>query len=117
MQPTDHMSTAFVYLEDPSNISGALYHLVATYSVIMGSDTDWLIEATDLANPKSANLAKQSESSKILEGLRSLWISYPECIYFMPFRTWYITYFLWTFSIIFALTTAWRSVSIKSNTK
>lgn len=33
MQPNDHISTAYVYLVDPSNISGALYHLVATYSV------------------------------------------------------------------------------------
>ena len=31
MQPTDHMSTAFVYFDDPSRISGALYQRVATY--------------------------------------------------------------------------------------
>jgi hypothetical protein len=84
---------------------------------MIGSETDWLTEATDLANPKSANLAKQSESNKIFEGFRSRWISYPECIYLIPLSTWYITYFLWTFYIIFALTTAWRSVYIKSNTK
>jgi len=30
MQPRDHMSTPFVYLVDPSKISGARYHLVAT---------------------------------------------------------------------------------------
>ena len=36
MQPTDHMSTAFVYFLEPRRISGALYHLVATYSVITG---------------------------------------------------------------------------------
>lgn len=40
IQPMDHMSTALVYLLDPSSISGALYHLVATYSVIIGSATD-----------------------------------------------------------------------------
>lgn len=40
MQPTDHMSTALVYLLDPNKISGALYHLVATYYVMMGSLTD-----------------------------------------------------------------------------
>jgi len=87
MQPTDHISTAFVYLEDPNKIYGALYHLVATYSVIIGSDTDWFIEAIDLASPKSASLAKQSESSKIFEGFKSLWISSPECIYLIPFST------------------------------
>lgn len=71
MHPTDHISTAFVYLEEPNKIYGALYHLVATYSVIIGYEIDWLIEATDLASPKSANLAKQSESRRIFEGLRS----------------------------------------------
>ena len=33
IQPTDHISTALEYLHEPNNISGALYHLVATYSV------------------------------------------------------------------------------------
>ena len=33
----DHTSTAFVYFLDPNKISGALYHLVATYSVKIGS--------------------------------------------------------------------------------
>jgi hypothetical protein len=71
MHPTDHMSTAFVYLLDPNKIYGALYQRVATYSVIIGSVTDWLTEAIDLANPKSANFARQSESNKMLDGLRS----------------------------------------------
>lgn len=38
IQPTDHISTALVYLVEPNNISGALYHLVATYSVKTGGD-------------------------------------------------------------------------------
>ena len=117
IQPTDHISTALVYLEEPSKIQGARYHLVATYSVIIGYATDWLIDATDLAKPKSASLARQSESRRILEGFRSRWISSPECIYLMPFRTWYMTYFLWTAYIILALTTACKSVSMKSNTR
>jgi hypothetical protein len=54
---------------------------------MIGYETDWLIDATDLASPKSANFAKQSESSRILDGFKSLWISYPECIYLIPFRT------------------------------
>lgn len=36
MHPTLHMSTAFEYFYDPNRISGALYHLVATYSVKIG---------------------------------------------------------------------------------
>jgi hypothetical protein len=32
-------------------------------------------------------LARQSESSNILEGLRSLCMSSPECMYLMPFKT------------------------------
>jgi len=36
IQPTDHISTALVYFVDPNKISGALYHLVATYSVKTG---------------------------------------------------------------------------------
>lgn len=87
MHPTDHISTAFVYLLDPSKISGARYHLVATYSVMIGSVTDWLTVAIERANPKSASLARQSESRSILEGLRSRWISSPECIYLIPLRT------------------------------
>lgn len=86
MHPIDHISTALVYLLDPSRISGALYHLVATYSVIMGSATDWLTDAIDLASPKSANFARQSESNSILEGLRSRCMSSPECMYLMPFK-------------------------------
>ena len=87
IQPTDHISTAFVYFEEPNKISGALYHRVATYSVMIGSWTDWLTVAIDLASPKSANLARQSESSKILDGFKSLWISYPECMYLMALST------------------------------
>ena len=33
MQPTDHISTALEYLQEPNKISGALYQRVATYSV------------------------------------------------------------------------------------
>jgi len=87
MQPMDHMSTALVYLLDPKSISGALYHLVATYYVMIGSVTDWFIDAIDLASPKSASLARQSESNKIFDGFRSLWINYPECMYLIPFKT------------------------------
>jgi hypothetical protein len=71
MQPTDHMSTALVYLVDPRRISGALYQRVATYSVKTGwiPSSSWM--ATLLASPKSATFAWHSELSKILEGFKS----------------------------------------------
>ena len=75
IHPTDHISTALVYLDEPSSISGARYQRVATYSVMIGSLTDWLTEAMERANPKSANLARQSESRRMFEGLRSRWIN------------------------------------------
>jgi len=34
-QPIAHMSTGFPYLLDPKITSGALYHLVAIYSVLI----------------------------------------------------------------------------------
>lgn len=58
---------------------------------MIGYVTDWLTVAIDLARPKSANFARQSESSRILEGFRSLWMSSPECIYLIPLSTLNIT--------------------------
>ena len=37
--PTDHISTALLYFVEPRRISGALYHLVATYSVRINAST------------------------------------------------------------------------------
>lgn len=54
MQPTDHISTAFEYFVDPSKISGARYHLVATYSVNMGYTPFSLGQLIERASPKSA---------------------------------------------------------------
>ena len=39
------------------------------------------------ASPKSASLAKQSESRSMLDGLRSLWMSSPECMYLIALST------------------------------
>ena len=61
---------------------------------MIGYWTDWLTVAIDLASPKSASFARQSESSKMFEGFRSLWISYPECMYFIALSTlnrWFFT--------------------------
>ena len=87
IQPTDHMSTALEYLVDPNKIYGALYHLVATYSVRTGS-TEFLVQSIDLARPKSATFAWHSELSSKLLGFKSRWISYPECMYFKALISW-----------------------------
>jgi hypothetical protein len=71
MHPTDHISTALEYLVDPSKISGALYHLVATYSVRTCSAIS-LGQLIDLASPKSATLEWHYEFSRRLLGFRSL---------------------------------------------
>ena len=70
MHPTDHMSTALEYLVEPNKISGARYHLVATYSVRTGYPCS-LVQFKDLARPKSATFAWHSVFNKILLGLRS----------------------------------------------
>jgi hypothetical protein len=62
MHPMLHISTPFVYVCEPSSISGALYHLVATYSVRTGAGESSR-DATDLTKPKSATLTVQSELS------------------------------------------------------
>ena len=87
IHPIDHISTAFVYFDEPNKISGALYHRVATYYVIIASPLPWFTDAIDRARPKSASFAKQSESRRIFDGFRSRWTRPPECIYFNPFKT------------------------------
>jgi len=56
-QPKLHTSTAFEYLLEPSKIYGALYHLVAMYSVKNGSCS--YSSSTDLTSPKSHIFAEQ----------------------------------------------------------
>lgn len=71
MHPILQMSMAFEYLFDPRRISGALYHLVATYSVKTGG---WPVKSEFLtvrASPKSAILTKQSELSNTFDGFKS----------------------------------------------
>lgn len=72
MQPTDHISTALLYFELPKRISGARYHLVATYYVKTADYPLFYELATLLASPKSATFTKHSESSRTLEGFKSL---------------------------------------------
>lgn len=56
------------YLADPSRISGALYHRVATYSVSAGFPLSSWIWLSDLAKPKSHSLTTQSVSNSTLDG-------------------------------------------------
>ena len=55
-------------LVEPSRISGALYHRVATYSVSAGFPASSWIWYSDRARPKSHSLTKQSVSSRMLDG-------------------------------------------------
>jgi len=50
MHPTDHISTALLYYVLPNNISGALYHLVATYSVNTGAEPIKFEEVDQIIN-------------------------------------------------------------------
>lgn len=56
------------YHLEPSSISGALYHLVATYSVKVGSEEYSFPCSTERANPKSANFNSHRLFIKIFEG-------------------------------------------------
>lgn len=56
------------YLVDPSRISGARYHRVATYSVSAGFPLSSWIWLSDLAKPKSHSLTTQSVSKSTLDG-------------------------------------------------
>ena len=85
MHPILHISTAFEYFALPNRISGALYHLVATYSVFTGSSSP-SCTATDLARPKSASFTRHSLFKRMFDGFKSLCINSPECIYLIPLR-------------------------------
>ncbi len=67
-----------------SMISGALYHLVATYSVM--KPKLFSLEAIDLANPKSQIFKSQFEFNKRFEGFKSLCKTFAECIDFKARR-------------------------------
>ena len=80
MHPTLHTSMAFVYSLNVSIISGARYHLVATYSVMNPELSS--VDAADLASPKSQTFKSQLALSKRFEGLRSRWRTFAECMAF-----------------------------------
>lgn len=65
MQPTDHTSMAPVYPEHDSRSSGARYHRVTTYSVMIS----WPWEPR--ARPKSQIFRSQFALTSRLEGFRS----------------------------------------------
>ena len=70
MQPTLQTSIALVYSLKVNIISGALYHLVATYSVMNPELSSW--DAAERARPKSQTLRSQFALRSKLDGLRSL---------------------------------------------
>ena len=67
MQPTDHMSTAFVYSDAFNMTSGARYHLVTTYSVRVV-----VVSSYPLARPKSHTFKSQFLFKSKLLGFKSL---------------------------------------------
>lgn len=81
IQPTLHISTEVVYWFALRSNSGALYHLVATYSVNTLALT---FLNRGLARPKSQILRSQFEFTSKFLGLRSLWTILAEWMYFRP---------------------------------
>lgn len=86
MQPTDHTSMALVYSLKVNMISGARYHLVATYSVMKPELSSW--EAAERARPKSHTLRSQLALRSRLEGFRSRCRTLAECMAFNARRVW-----------------------------
>lgn len=82
MHPTDHTSIAAVYSDELSSNSGALYHLVTTYSVMKS------VSEVVRASPKSQILRSQLAFNKRLLGFRSRWSTLAEWMYFKPLRIW-----------------------------
>ena len=69
MQPTDQMSIAAVYSAHDKRSSGALYHLVTTYSVI------YSFSLLVRAKPKSHIFKSQLALRSKLLGFKSRWIT------------------------------------------
>lgn len=66
-----------------SMISGARYHLVATYSVKWVA-VSFGLDSKPLLSPKSQIFSSQSALTSKLPGFRSRWMTEAECTYFMP---------------------------------
>ena len=75
MQPTDQMSTAFEYSLAFNITSGALYHLVTTYSVFSSYSSVY-----PLANPKSQIFKSHFLFNSKLLGFKSLCRILAECM-------------------------------------
>jgi hypothetical protein len=86
MHPTLQTSMALVYSLKVSMISGARYHLVATYSVINPELSS--VEAADLARPKSQTLRSQLALSSKLDGFKSRCSTFAECMAFRARSVW-----------------------------
>lgn len=112
IQPTDHTSIAFVYSLNVNMISGARYHLVATYSVIKPELSS--CDAADRARPKSQTFRSQLAFNSRLDGFKSLWRTLAECIAFKARRVWYMKYWQWSSERSWVRITLCISVSINS---
>jgi hypothetical protein len=75
-------------------ISGALYHRVATYSVMYPAFSSGSMEKP-LASPKSQILSSQSALTSRLPGLRSRCSTFAEWMYFRPHSIWYMKDWKW----------------------
>lgn len=73
---------AAVYSAHDRSSSGALYHLVTTYSVM------YSFSLLVLASPKSQILRSQLAFSRMLLGLRSLCRTFALWMYFSPLSSW-----------------------------
>merc|ERR1719335_504301 len=110
MQPTDHMSTAFVYVSLESTISGARYQRVTTYSVRKSRQSEGL---TPRDSPKSVIFRSQFSLTSRLDGLRSRCSTLHEWRYLRPRSSWYRKYCTcWLESGCGERMTLCRSVSI-----
>lgn len=79
----DQMSTEWSYSEAFKITSGALYHLVTTYSVSMVSS-----QSNPLESPRSQIFKSQFLLRRRLEGFKSLWMTKAECIFRIPLKIW-----------------------------
>ena len=108
--PKAQISTGFPQSGDPNNTSGALYHLVATQSVIRF----FLLVFNTLEIPKSASFIEQSQLHKIFAGFMSLCTTFAVCIHKIALASYHIINFLCSFLQMSARMTVCKSASSKS---
>ena len=91
MHPMDQISIALEYSLAFRITSGALYHLVTTYSVFYSSS--W---TKPLARPKSQIFTSHYLVRRRFEGFKSRWITLAECMQAKPLSIWTTKYLIWS---------------------